>query len=108
MVELPKNTFMVNGKVADEMLYPGSQIPMSDAQGNRMLGIVKEVADDTVKMDFNHPLAGKDVRFDGSILTVRDATPEEIQPANGCGCGSCGDGQCGDGCDCGDGGCGCN
>ncbi|MDE5744511.1 MAG: peptidylprolyl isomerase, partial [Paramuribaculum sp.] len=70
-----------------------------------------EVTDTKVKMDFNHPLAGKDVRFKGKILTVRDATPEELQPAHGCGCG-CDHGSCGDDCgcehdSCGDG-CGCH
>ena len=108
VVDLPKNIFMVDGKLAEDILFVGSQVPMSDAQGNRMMGVVKEVGDETVKMDFNHPLAGKAVRFDGKILTVRDATPEELQPAHGCGCGCdhdhCdehGDGHCG----CGDGCC---
>ncbi|MDE5814754.1 MAG: peptidylprolyl isomerase [Alistipes sp.] len=119
VVELPKNTFMVNGKVADEMLYPGSQIPMSDAQGNRMLGVVKEVADDTVKMDFNHPMAGKTLHFAVEVVSVRDVTPEDLQGR--CSCGSCG-GDCGhdhdgcgceghdhaDPCDCGGHGCHCN
>lgn len=110
VVDLPKSTFMVNGKVADEMLYAGSQIPMSDAQGNRMLGVVKEVGADTVKMDFNHPMAGKTLNFSGQILEVRDARPEDMMPAGGgcsCGCeGDCGDGGCGDGC--GESGCGCH
>ena len=59
-------------------------------------------------MDFNHPLAKDDVRFDGKILVVRDATPEELNPSCGCGCG-CGDHGCGDDCGgCGDDhGCGC-
>lgn len=29
-------------------------------------------------MDFNHPLAGKDLHFSGEILDVRDANDEEI------------------------------
>ena len=44
VVDLPKDIFMVDGKLAEEILFVGSQVPMSDAQGNRMLGIVKEVA----------------------------------------------------------------
>ena len=108
IVTLPLDIFEIDGKVDKEVVKPGAVLPMMTADGFRISGIVLDVTADKVKMDFNHPLAGKDVRFDGSILTVRDATPEEIQPANGCGCGSCGDGQCGDGCDCGDRGCGCN
>jgi FKBP-type peptidyl-prolyl cis-trans isomerase SlyD len=30
-------------------------------------------------MDFNHPLAGKDLFFKGEIVAVREATPEEIE-----------------------------
>ena len=45
IVKLPKNIFMVDGKLAEEILFEGSQVPMSDAQGNRMMGTVKEVGD---------------------------------------------------------------
>lgn len=105
---LPRDVFEVDGKFDADVIKPGAVLPMMTADGFRINGVVKEVTADEVKMDFNHPLAGKDVRFDGKIITVREATPEEIQPAHGCGCGSCGGGDCGDGCECGDGSCGCN
>ena len=81
---------------------------MMTADGFRINGLVVEVTNEIVKMDFNHPLANDDVRFDGKILTVRDATAEELNPSCGCGCG-CGDHGCGDDCGgCGEGdGCGC-
>ena len=100
IVDLPKNIFMVDGKLAEDILFEGSQVPMSDAQGNRMMGIVKEVGDEHVKMDFNHPM------FDVEVVSVRDVTPEDLQ--GHCSCGSCGDHGCGDGCDCGDHDCGCD
>ncbi|MDE6402968.1 MAG: FKBP-type peptidyl-prolyl cis-trans isomerase [Muribaculaceae bacterium] len=108
IAELDKDIFEIDGKFDAEVIKKGAVVPMMTADGFRISGVVLDVTADKVKMDFNHPLAGKDVRFDGSILTVRDATPEELKPAGGCGCGSCGDGQCGEGCDCGDGACGCN
>ncbi len=109
VVDLSKDIFMVDGKIADEMLYAGNQIPMSDAQGNRMMGVVKEVADDHVKMDFNHPMAGKTLHFAVEVISVRDVTPEDLQ--GHCSCGDCG-GDCHhdhEGCDCGGehDGCGC-
>lgn len=117
IAELPRDIFEVDGKFDDKTVTMGAVLPMMTADGYRINGIVLEVTDKDVKMDFNHPLAGKDVRFKGTILEVRDATPEEISPSHGCGCGcnheGCGDGQCGDGCGCGDGqghgegGCGC-
>ena len=45
IVDLPKNTFMVDGKLAEDILFAGSQVPMSDAQGNRMIGTIKERRD---------------------------------------------------------------
>lgn len=104
IVDLPKNIFMVDGKLAEDILFVGSQVPMSDAQGNRMVGIIKEVGKDTVKMDFNHPMAGKTLNFEVEVVSVRDVTPEDLQSQGGCGCGCEGDcngeheGGCGDGC----------
>ncbi len=102
VVELEKEIFEVDGKFDSEMVKPGAAVPMMTADGYRVMGRVMEVTPTHVKMDFNHPLAGKDVRFNGEILAVREATPEELAPAHGCGgcgCGGdCGEGGCGDGC----------
>lgn len=103
---LPREVFTIDGKFDEETVRPGAPLPMMTADGFRITGIVKEVTPTDVVMDFNHPLAGSDVRFKGSIITVREATAEELQPAGHCGCGHCGDGSCGDG-SCGDG-CGCS
>ena len=95
IVDLPKTIFMVDGKLAEDILFVGSQIPMANAQGQRMLGVVKEIGDDTVKMDFNHPMAGKTLNFDVEVISVRDVTPEDL--AGKCSCGEC---SCGDDCHC--------
>jgi len=39
---------------------------------------VTDIADDKVVLDGNHPLAGMALRFDLSVIDVREATPEEI------------------------------
>lgn len=112
LVTLPKDIFVVDDKFDADVVKPGAYLPMMTADGFRVQGLVTEVTDKDVKMDFNHPLAGKDVRFKGKVTLVREATPEELQPAHGCGCG-CGDQQCGEGCNCdeqhhcGDDACGC-
>lgn len=103
VVELPKDVFMINGTIEDGLLTIGNQIPMSDANGNRLLGTVVAVGD-TVTMDFNHPMAGKTLNFSGEIVGVREVRPEDLHPAGGCsGCGcdeDCGghDHDCGCGC----------
>ena len=78
VVELPKEVFMVDGKIEDGMLEIGNQLPMSDNQGNRLVGVVKAVGNDSVTMDFNHPMAGKALEFSGTIVEVREATPEDM------------------------------
>lgn len=110
IVELPKDIF---AEVEADELQPGNVLPMQDSMGRHLNGCIVEVSEETVKMDFNHPMAGKDLYFKGKVLSVRDATDEELESLNshkcgGChgGCGSeggcgdsgCGDGGCSDGC----------
>ncbi len=110
VVELDKAIFEVNGKFDSELVTVGAMIPMLNQNGYQMYGKVLEVTDNHVKMDFNHLLAGQNVRLRGKVTLVREATAEELHPAEGCGCGchgGCGD-NCGSGCGegCGDeGGC---
>ncbi|MBS3807225.1 MAG: peptidylprolyl isomerase [Bacteroidales bacterium] len=78
IVDLPLNVFEIEGEIDHDLLKVGNYIPMQDQQGNRLDGIVLEVGDEKVKMDFNHPLAGDDLFFKGEVLEVRDATQEEI------------------------------
>ncbi len=120
IVDVPVASFEVNGKVDESVVKLGGTIPMRDNNGNKMNGVVTAIDNELVTMDFNHPLAGKDLHFEGEVLAIRDATEEELQPQSaGCGCesgGSCQDGSCDDGCGCdsggnhdhGDGGCGCH
>ncbi|SFK64271.1 FKBP-type peptidyl-prolyl cis-trans isomerase [Proteiniphilum acetatigenes] len=117
VLELPKNIFEIDGKIDEGVLFEGNTLPMMDSSGNRLVGSVVSVGDDVVIMDFNHPLAGEIMHFEGTVMGVREASVEEIAAlfsGGGCGCGSggCGSGDEG-GCGCGSsdesqaGGCGC-
>lgn len=79
VVELPKNIFEVNGNVEEGLLEAGNVIPMQSQDGQRLNGVVVEVQDEIVVMDFNHPLAGDDLFFTGHITEVREATAKELQ-----------------------------
>ena len=79
IVEIPLNAFEVDGQVDMEMLELGNMLPMRDMDGNLMHGKVIAVDTEFVTMDFNHPLAGKNLHFSGEILEVRDASEEELQ-----------------------------
>jgi FKBP-type peptidyl-prolyl cis-trans isomerase SlyD len=78
IVELPKAVFQMEDVDQDELLQIGNIIPMTNEDGERMHGQVVEIKDDVVVMNFNHPLAGKEMHFSGQILSVRPATAEEI------------------------------
>ena len=97
VVELPKNVFLVDGKFDDELIKIGNTVPMMSSNGQRLNGLVLELNDEIIKMDFNHPLAGEDLFFAGKVLGVREASELEIsQILGGGGCSSCGSG-CDDG-----------
>lgn len=101
VVTLEKEIFERDGQLAEEVKVD-AELPMMTAEGYRILGRVLDISDAGVKMDFNHPFAGKTVKYDGEIIEVRDATPDELKPTGGCCCGhgGCGhDHDCGDGCD---------
>lgn len=79
VLELDKKIFEVEGKIEDDLLKIGNAIPMQNNQGQALSGIVKEIKEDKVLMDFNHPLADVNLFFTGEILDVRDATKEELE-----------------------------
>jgi FKBP-type peptidyl-prolyl cis-trans isomerase SlyD len=79
VMELDKKIFEVDGKIDEEMLKVGNAIPMQNEQGQPLSGMVKEIRDAVVVMDFNHPLAGTNLHFTGEILDVRAATAEEME-----------------------------
>lgn len=107
--DLDKAIFNIDGKFDDQHIVKDAIVPLQNADGERFNARVMEVGETNVKVDLNHPLAGKKLNFKGEILSSREATNEEISKfvnmMNGGGCGSCG-GECGDGCgNCGEGGC---
>jgi FKBP-type peptidyl-prolyl cis-trans isomerase SlyD len=80
IIDLPKENFMVDGQFDEEMVFEGAIIPMEDEENDiQAEAIVLEIDEENVKLDFNHPLAGETLHFKGSILEIREATPEEIE-----------------------------
>ena len=48
----------------------GTQLHGKDAAGRNVRPIVTEIKDDTVLLDFNHPLAGKTLFFDLKVVNI--------------------------------------
>jgi FKBP-type peptidyl-prolyl cis-trans isomerase SlyD len=78
VVEIPKQVFEIDGQLDDQMLQVGNYLPMADNEGNHMQAKVVEIGDEQIKMDFNHPLAGMVMHFEGKVQDVRPATAEEL------------------------------
>ncbi len=68
---LPKKQFPPGVKL-------GGQLEGRGDDGSVQVFTVMKIKGDTVYMDANHPLAGKDIRFELKVLSVRAATEEEI------------------------------
>ena len=106
IVVLPKEAFAINGEVREDLLVAGNTIPMLNRAGAVIPGVVLEVTPETVKMDLNHQMAGKTLHFTGEIVSVREATEQElVEGLHGeyvHKCGGCHGGGCGGGCHDGD------
>ncbi|MDY0125123.1 MAG: hypothetical protein RBS09_02865, partial [Anaerolineaceae bacterium] len=80
----------------------GEPMNLRDASGNVFQAVATALSDESVELDMNHPMAGKDLDFQVTVLSTRPATEEEI--AHGhlhqtSGCAGCSSSDCGDGCD---------
>lgn len=56
---------------ADDMeLEEGLMVSFADAQNTELPGLIAEIGDKNVSVDFNHPLAGRDLQFEVRIIAV--------------------------------------
>jgi len=68
--DIPKDTFETDGKIPDNFFLPGKKISMHDNNGQQHTGRMVKIMEKAVTIDFNHPLAGKDLRYVGKIIDV--------------------------------------
>jgi FKBP-type peptidyl-prolyl cis-trans isomerase SlpA len=60
----------------DMELEPGMIIGFDTPEGDEIPGAILSVSEDSVEVDFNHPLAGHTITFDVEIIDVQPAEPE--------------------------------
>lgn len=58
-------------------LEPGVIIGFTTPSGEEVPGLIREVGEETVQVDFNHPLAGHEVHFEVEILEVHPSREVE-------------------------------
>jgi FKBP-type peptidyl-prolyl cis-trans isomerase SlyD len=70
-MEFPKSEFVGDdGEWDDELFAEGEVVPMNTPDGQTVQGVVSEVKLNSIIIDFNHPLAGENLYFEGEILSV--------------------------------------
>jgi FKBP-type peptidyl-prolyl cis-trans isomerase SlyD len=94
--ELPREHFPEGMDIQTGMIFQAS------TPGGPATLKVLEVAEEKVKADFNHPMAGERLSFDVKVVNVREATAEELEALNAPQMSQSG---CGGGCSCDGGGC---
>ena len=87
IMEVPREEF-----APEVELQPGLVFETENEEEQIVYFIVQEVHPDKVVIDFNHPLAGKELEVSFTVRQVREATPEDLQQHQGCTCSECGEG----------------
>ena len=62
----------------DVPLEPGIELEITDNDGDMLFARIKEVGSKSVKLDTNHPLAGKTLHFDVTVVGLRAPSEEEL------------------------------
>jgi len=78
VIELPKDMFMKEGKLAEEVAV-GNVLPLQDQNGSVIPGKVVAINEETITVDVNHLLADQDLYFTGKVIETRPATTEELE-----------------------------
>ncbi len=73
IIEVPRTAFP-----EDEEVQVGWQVTGTTPDGQMQAFRVLAVSDETIKLDANHPLAGKNLNFEVEIVGLRDATEQEL------------------------------
>ncbi len=73
---LPRRKFAALLANSTDPVVEGTVLSFADAGGFEIPGVVKSIDEDTLVVDFNHPLAGREIRFNAHILAV---LPQGVQ-----------------------------
>lgn len=79
IVQVPKAQFTQERGFQEGMLEVGNFLPLIDEDGYPMQAkVVQELGEDLL-LDFNHPLVGMNLHFEGEVVVVREASEEEVE-----------------------------
>jgi FKBP-type peptidyl-prolyl cis-trans isomerase SlyD len=82
IVQVPKSQFTQERGFQEGMLKEGNFLPLLDEDGYPMQAKILKDLGEEILLDFNHPLVGMNLHFDGEVFVVREASEEEMQNGN--------------------------
>jgi FKBP-type peptidyl-prolyl cis-trans isomerase SlyD len=62
----------------DMPMEEGLELNVSDEEGQQRYARIDDVGKDTVRLNFNHPLAGAELHFNVKVVSLREPTEEEM------------------------------
>ena len=73
-LDVPKNQFPAEMQVEE-----GMELTVRDDAGEGRYARIESVEDETVRLNFNHPLAGDELHFNVKVVSLREPTDEELE-----------------------------
>lgn len=62
----------------DMQVEEGIELTVRDDSGEGRYARVESIEEGTVRLNFNHPLAGDELQFDVKVIALREPTAEEL------------------------------
>ncbi len=72
-MDVPRDAFPT-----DVPLEKGTELELRDQSGHPMFARIETISEDNIRLNMNHPLAGRELHFDVKIAGLRPATEEEV------------------------------
>jgi FKBP-type peptidyl-prolyl cis-trans isomerase SlyD len=74
LMDIPRDQFPT-----EIPLEIGTILQVKDSDGEVLNARISQVTSSNIQLDFNHPLASKDLQFEVTVIDLRQPTPEELE-----------------------------
>ncbi len=72
-MDVPRSEFPTDMEIEE-----GVELSVTDEDGKNQYARVESLTDESVRLDFNHPLAGAELHFSVKVIGLREPTKEEL------------------------------
>ncbi|MEO1712555.1 MAG: FKBP-type peptidyl-prolyl cis-trans isomerase [Bacteroidota bacterium] len=78
ILRLSRKDLQLEDLMTLESIQPGNYINLTDDLGQQHQGKILDLDEEYIQVDFNHAMAGKKLRFTGTVLLIRKASIDEL------------------------------